>query len=200
VSSRGLFADLAGEVNREEVAGVDATDVDLLAVGIGKKSDLGFNESLTGWAQPFWRCVSNFRSDVTQDSSWLTKVNLRRSLSSSFTLFVGGLDEILMNLEFDSGWSMYTQGLVSFARAPSPLLNQRASRPDAETNSRSKQKSRSSKKSFHVRNGCVRDWYAPATILGSDGDSVITTFQAPTRSVVATDIVKKNADDNHQMD
>ena len=125
----------------------------------------------------------------------MTKISLRSSLSSSFTLFVGGLDEILMNLEFDSGWSMYTQGLVSFARAPSPFLNQRASRPDAETDSRSKQKSRSSKKSFHVRNGSVRDWYAPATIVSPGGD-VITTFQAPMRSEVATDIVKKNADDN----
>ena len=95
-----------------------------------------------------------------------------------------------MNLEFDSGWSMYTQGLVSFARAPSPLLNQRASRPDAETDSRSKQKSRSSKKSFHVRNGCVRDWYAPATIVGCGGDLVIITFQAPTRSSVKSDIVR----------
>ena len=58
MSSRGLFADLAGEVNREEVAGVDATDV---AVGIGKKSDLGFNESSTGWAQPGYRLVLSVR-------------------------------------------------------------------------------------------------------------------------------------------
>ena len=61
MSSRGLFADLSGVVNRGEgeVADVDATDVNppLLAVGIGKKSDLGFNESLTSWAQPGYRLV-----------------------------------------------------------------------------------------------------------------------------------------------
>lgn len=61
VSSRGLFADLAGVVNREEVAGVDAADIDLLAVGIGIKSDLGFNESSTGWAQPGYRLVLSVR-------------------------------------------------------------------------------------------------------------------------------------------
>jgi hypothetical protein len=61
VSSRGLFADLAGVVNREEMADVDATDVDLLTAGIGKKSDLGFNESLTGWAQPGYRLVLSVR-------------------------------------------------------------------------------------------------------------------------------------------
>ena len=59
MSSRGLFADLAGVDNRGEVADDDATDVN--SVGIGKKSDLGFNESLTGRAQPGYRLVLSVR-------------------------------------------------------------------------------------------------------------------------------------------